>query len=36
MVQLVTGLSRDSMQSNTFYGENMVNLLTRMDSKEIV
>ena len=36
MVKLVSGLSRDSMQSDTFYGENMANLITRMGSKEIV
>ena len=36
MVKLVLGLFRDSMQSDTFYRENMVNLITRMDSMEIV
>ena len=36
MAKLVSGLSRDSMQSDTFYGENIANSITRMDGMEIV
>ena len=36
MVKLVLRLSRDSMESDTIYGENMLNLITRIDSMEIV
>ena len=36
MVKLVLRLSRDRMESDTIYRENMVNLITRTDSMEIV